>query len=109
MRTTGSAASRSKRRRRAHLRKQEWEQVADLHPLLFHAVAIPQRHCVLQLRFLAERVEVDRHPIRRARSVLATITATDRATFIVEDVHVWSQKIANFEIFLYQLRFIFEQ
>jgi hypothetical protein len=65
---------------------EEAERDHDGPPFLPAVVAVTHGDGVEQLRFLAQRVEVDRHAERRAGLVLARVAATDRAAFVVEHV-----------------------
>src|SRR5438876_2587410 len=70
-------------------RNQNAGQIFDLNALLFHRIALAQRHGVAQARiFLAERLEINRHAKRRSNFILTPISATDCPRLVVENEHV---------------------
>src|SRR5579884_1865888 len=79
---------------------QQIAQLGNLHARLLHRIAFAESDGIQQLRFFAERVEIDRDAKRRAGLVLTTITASDRASFVVKDRHVRTEHVANFLRFL---------
>src|SRR5437016_95697 len=71
------------------LREENTQQLTDLHALLLHRIAMPERDRVAQSRVLfAERLEIDRDAKRRPGFVLPPIPPANRAGFIVENIHV---------------------
>ncbi len=89
---------------------QQLHQIGNLNAFLLHGIPVAQCDCVLELPiFLAECFEIDRHAERRSNFVLATITPSDGAAFIVEDIHVRPQKIDNLFCFRHQLFLVFQK
>src|ERR1051326_9312351 len=69
-------------------------KILDRDALLFHRIAFAQRNRVFQFgAFFPKCFEINRNTERRADFILATITATDRARFVIENEHVRSKKI----------------
>src|SRR6266480_5737960 len=91
-------------------RGQNSRQIADWDSLLFHRIALSQRHGIAQFFiFLAERFEIHGDAKWRTNFVLATITPADRTTLVVEDKHVRSQQIDDLFRFYHQSLVVFEQ
>src|ERR1039458_341198 len=82
------------------------QQFANWQPLLSAIVPKTHRHGILQFRLLAQRVEINRHTERRARFVLARVTAANRTRVVVKHIHPWTQPVANFNRLLHQLRLV---
>jgi hypothetical protein len=99
---------------RVHLRKTEVGHRRGLEgaqdqTLLFAVVAVTDRHRVEQFRLFAERVEINRHAERRARLVLARVTAANRTAVVVKHIHPRTQQVADFLRLLHQLRLVLQQ
>src|SRR5947208_3820497 len=91
-------------------RGQNSRQIAAWDSLLFHRIALSQRHGIAQFFiFLAERFEIHGDAKWRTNFVLATITTADRTTLVVENKHVRPQKIDNLFCFCDEPLVVFEQ
>src|SRR5205807_7179494 len=89
---------------------EDCRQIFNCNALLFHRIAIAQRHCIAQRRiFFPQRLEINGDPEGRTNFILTPIPTADGPALIIENSHMRSQKSDNLFCFRDQLRVVLEQ